>query len=66
MPVIGILWDSGSALAFESPELFTSGVHNTIITVASAPVIASGGGWEAGGGLNHPRGHRQQCCVFSK
>ena len=41
MPVISVLWDSGSALAFESLEVLTSGVCKTFITGAAAPVIAS-------------------------
>ena len=26
----------------------------------------AGGVWEAEGGLNHPQGDKQQCCVFSR
>ena len=28
--------------------------------------VGVGGGWEAGGGLYLPLGHRQQCCMFNK
>ena len=27
--------------------------------------VGVGGGWEAKGGLYHPQGDKQQCCVFS-
>ena len=28
--------------------------------------VGIGGGWEAEGGLYHPQGDKQQCCIFSR
>ena len=31
-----------------------------------SPLIGSGGGWGAEGGVKHPFGLKEQCCAFSK